>query len=103
MVRLAIDNYCVPILTTVAIDAVRKTDIAGWISIAMLCLCVFLLVSYAVLPVKWSHRHYLNVSFTIGICLMQVGWLTPSAAQTDTRRLRLLSPSASDQTNATTR
>lgn len=39
----------------------------------MLCLCCFLLLSYAVLPVKWSHRHYLNVAFTIGICCMQVG------------------------------
>lgn len=54
------------------LDVVRMTNIASWISVAVLCLCAFLLLSYAVLPVKLSHRHYLNVAFTIGICFMQV-------------------------------
>ncbi|OQE26140.1 hypothetical protein PENFLA_c007G00940 [Penicillium flavigenum] len=37
----------------------------SWISVAILPLCIFLLISYAVLPVKWTHRHYLSLAFII--------------------------------------
>jgi hypothetical protein len=49
-----------------------KIGIASWISVAILPLCIFLLISYAVLPVKWTHRHYLSICFTLGICCMEV-------------------------------
>ncbi|KAJ6164390.1 hypothetical protein N7470_003062 [Penicillium chermesinum] len=49
----------------------KRVDTAGWISVAILPLCIFLLVSYAVLPAKWTHRHYLSICFTLGICCMQ--------------------------------
>lgn len=54
------------------IDLNNKIGVASWISVAILPLCIFLLVSYAVLPVKWTHRHYLSICFTLGICCMQV-------------------------------
>lgn len=49
-----------------------KASAASWISVAILPLCIFLLVSYAVLPVKFTHRHYLGICFTLGICFMEV-------------------------------
>lgn len=53
----------------------QKTEVASWISVVILPLCIFLLLSYAVLPAKWSHRHYLSVSFTLGICCMHVSFV----------------------------
>lgn len=55
-------------------NTAKRVDIAGWISVAILPLCTFLLTSYAVLPVKWTNRHYLSICFTLGICLMEVGF-----------------------------
>jgi hypothetical protein len=55
-----------------SLDTAKRVDIASWISVAILPLCVFLLVSYAVLPVKWTNRHYLSICFTLGICCMEV-------------------------------
>ncbi|KXG50275.1 uncharacterized protein PGRI_062420 [Penicillium griseofulvum] len=62
-------------------DLADKIAVTSWISVAILPLCVFLLVSYAVLPVKWSHRHYLSVCFTVGICFMQVAFIIPLGAK----------------------
>ncbi|KAJ5105069.1 hypothetical protein NUU61_002416 [Penicillium alfredii] len=60
---------------------IQKTDVASWISVAILPLCIFLLVSYAVLPVKWTHRHYLSVCFTLGICCMEIAFIIPLGAK----------------------
>jgi len=65
-------DYQVRSKVLTCIDLADKIAVTSWISVAILPLCVFLLVSYAVLPVKWSHRHYLSVCFTVGICFMQV-------------------------------
>lgn len=59
-------------LTISVLGAVHGTEAASWLSVCTLPLCVFLLVSYAVLHPKWTHRHYLSVCFTLGICCMQV-------------------------------
>lgn len=53
-------------------NTAKRVHDAGWISVAILPLCVFLLVSYAVLPAKWTNRHYLSICFTLGICFMEV-------------------------------
>lgn len=53
-------------------NTARRVDVAGWISVAILPLCIFLLVSYAVLSPKWTNRHYLSICFTLGICCMEV-------------------------------
>ncbi|KAJ5794549.1 hypothetical protein N7457_001148 [Penicillium paradoxum] len=48
-----------------------KIGVASWISVAILPLGLFLLVSYIVLPVKWTQRHYLTICITLGICCME--------------------------------
>jgi len=53
-------------------DLMKKTEIPSYISAVIFPFVVLLLLSYAVLPAKYSHRHYLSVSFTIGICCMHV-------------------------------
>ncbi|PLB46027.1 hypothetical protein P170DRAFT_364181 [Aspergillus steynii IBT 23096] len=58
-------------------ELMSKTRAASWLSVAVLPLCIFLLVSYAVLPVKWTHRHYLSICFTLGICFMEIPFIIP--------------------------
>ncbi|KAJ5176521.1 uncharacterized protein N7482_002398 [Penicillium canariense] len=58
-------------------NTAKRVDVASWISVAILPLCVFLLVSYAVLPVKWTNRHYLSICFTLGICCMEIAFIIP--------------------------
>ncbi|KAJ5562358.1 hypothetical protein N7461_001119 [Penicillium sp. DV-2018c] len=60
-----------------------KIGVASWISVAILPLCIFLLISYAVLPVKWTHRHYLSICFTLGICCMELAFIIPLGAKPD--------------------
>ncbi|KAI6382970.1 hypothetical protein MCOR25_000475 [Pyricularia grisea] len=42
--------------------------------------CIFLLLSWAVLPVEKTHRHYLSICLTIGVVLMNLGFVIPLAA-----------------------
>lgn len=74
IVRLfaSLSPLCTGSSLTSDLDISKQVDTAGWISVAILPLCVFLLVSYAVLPVKWTHRHYLSICFTVGIVCIQV-------------------------------
>ncbi|KAL3481664.1 hypothetical protein BJX99DRAFT_129774 [Aspergillus californicus] len=60
-----------------------KTHVASWISVAVLPLCIFLLLSYAVLPAKKTHRHYLSICFTLGICCMQIAFIIPLGTKPD--------------------
>ncbi|KAJ5619501.1 hypothetical protein N7510_003485 [Penicillium lagena] len=64
-------------------DVVPKVEIASWISVAILPLCIFLLISYAVLSAKWTHRHYLSICFTLGICCMEIAFIIPLGAKPD--------------------
>ena len=48
------------------------TDSADWINVAGMFCSVFLLVSFACLPVEKTHRHYLSICLVIGVALMQV-------------------------------
>lgn len=50
-----------------------RTEIANWVNVAALAVTFFLLVSFIVLPVKWTHRHYLSVCLTIGVMFIEVG------------------------------
>ncbi|GFF23344.1 frizzled and smoothened-like protein P [Aspergillus udagawae] len=61
----------------------EKASVASWISVAILPLCIFLLVSYAVLPVKFTHRHYLSICFTLGICFMEIAFIIPLGVKPD--------------------
>lgn len=58
--------------TNRSLGMTRWNEVASWISVGTLPLCVFLLLSYIVLPVKYTHRHYMSMCFTIGILFMQV-------------------------------
>ncbi|OJJ72399.1 hypothetical protein ASPBRDRAFT_538196 [Aspergillus brasiliensis CBS 101740] len=56
---------------------ISQTKVASWLGVATLPLCIFLLVSFAVLPPKWTHRHYLSICFTLGICCMEIAFIIP--------------------------
>jgi len=45
---------------------------ANWVNVAALFLTVYLLLSFAVLPVRLTHRHYLSVCLAIGVLSMEV-------------------------------
>ncbi|KFY76837.1 hypothetical protein V499_03615 [Pseudogymnoascus sp. VKM F-103] len=42
---------------------------------------VFLLVSFAILPVEKTHRHYLSICLVIAILIMQLGFVIPLGAK----------------------
>ena len=46
---------------------------ANWVAVGSAICCLFLLVSWAVLPVEKTYRHYLSISLTIGVLFMNVG------------------------------
>ena len=51
------------------------TDVANWIAVVSVVCCVFLLLSWAFLPVEKTNRHYLSMCLTIGVMLMNVSVL----------------------------
>jgi len=57
------------------------STVANWITVASMVCCAFLLISWAFLPVEKTHRHYLSICLTLGICLMNMGFIIPLAAQ----------------------
>lgn len=54
------------------LDFARRAEIANWVNVAAMASSAFLLLSFAFLPVKWTHRHYLSICLAIGIMMMQV-------------------------------
>lgn len=48
------------------------TDIVNWICVVGTICCVFLLLSWAFLPVEKTNRHYLSISLTTAVLLMNV-------------------------------
>jgi hypothetical protein len=56
------------------------TQSASWINVAGVICSVFLLVSFAFLPIGKTHRHYLSVCLTIAVILMQVSYFNISDA-----------------------
>ncbi|KUJ24053.1 G protein-like protein-coupled receptor : GPCR, secretin-like protein [Mollisia scopiformis] len=57
------------------------TDSASWVNVASMACSVFLVVSFAVLPIEKTHRHYLSVCLAIGVTLMQLGFIIPLGAK----------------------
>ena len=45
---------------------------ANWIAVASTVCCAFLLLSWAVLPVEKTYRHYLSICLTTGVMFMNV-------------------------------
>ncbi|KAK5663656.1 hypothetical protein OQA88_4087 [Cercophora sp. LCS_1] len=54
---------------------------AQWVSVIGVVCCVFLLLSWAALPVEKTFRHYLSISLTTAVLLMSLGFVIPLAAQ----------------------
>ena len=55
------------------------TRIAGYVNVVGLALCVFMLVSFAVLPLEKTKRHYLNVCLLLSIVFLELGFIVPWA------------------------
>ncbi|CRK31999.1 hypothetical protein BN1708_005636 [Verticillium longisporum] len=57
------------------------TAVANWICVASVLCCLFLLLSWAFLPVDKTSRHYLSISLVCAVMLMNMGFVIPLAAQ----------------------
>ncbi|KIX99037.1 uncharacterized protein Z520_05498 [Fonsecaea multimorphosa CBS 102226] len=58
-----------------------RTEIANWVNVAAFVLSVYLLLSFAVLPVKYTHRHYLSVCLTVGVVFVELAFIIPLATK----------------------
>ncbi|ROW11440.1 hypothetical protein VMCG_01183 [Cytospora schulzeri] len=52
---------------------------ADWIAVASTVCCVFLLLSWLVLPIDKTHRHYLSICLTFAVMFMNLGFVIPLA------------------------
>ena len=50
----------------------QRTEVANWVNVAALATTCLLLLSFLVLPTKWTHRHYLSVCLAIGVGCIEV-------------------------------
>ena len=60
-------------------DVIPKA--ANWLNVAGMICSLSLLISYLVLPVKQTSRHYLTVGLVVAICIMQVCQESPLIRQ----------------------
>ncbi|EHY59374.1 G protein-coupled receptor gprM [Exophiala dermatitidis] len=60
-----------------------RTEIANWVNVAAFILSVYLILSFAILPVKFTHRHYLSVCLTLGVVFLELAFIIPQAAKPD--------------------
>ncbi|KAK8049715.1 hypothetical protein PG994_011445 [Apiospora phragmitis] len=58
-----------------------SSQVANWINVAGVVCCVFLLASWAFLPVEKTHRHYLSISLTCAVMFMNLGFIIPLAGK----------------------
>ena len=47
--------------------------VTNWLNVAGMVCSVSLLISFLVLPIQTTHRHYLTVCLVISVILIQVG------------------------------
>ncbi|KFY47193.1 hypothetical protein V494_00102 [Pseudogymnoascus sp. VKM F-4513 (FW-928)] len=57
------------------------TNASSWLNVVGLVCTVFLLLSFAILPVEKTHRHYLSICLVIAIVIMQLGFVIPLGAK----------------------
>lgn len=50
----------------------QRAEVGSWVNVAAIFATAFLLLSFIVLPVKWTHRHYLSICLTIGVMFIEV-------------------------------
>ncbi|ATY58284.1 hypothetical protein CCM_06250 [Cordyceps militaris CM01] len=56
-------------------------SVANWVATASAICCLYLLLSWAFLPVDKTNRHYLSICLTAGVFLMNMGFVVPLAAR----------------------
>lgn len=54
---------------------------ANWVAVVSTVGCLFLLLSWAVLPVDKTFRHYLSICLTTAVMFMNLGFVIPLAAK----------------------
>lgn len=54
---------------------------AEWVAVVSTICCVFLMLSWACLPVEKTNRHYLSICLTTGVFFMNMGFVIPLAAK----------------------
>jgi hypothetical protein len=69
MVRVEV-KHALPVLTIAGF--IQRTQVANWLNVAALVATMFLLLSFFILPVKWTHRHYLSICLALAVGLMEV-------------------------------
>jgi hypothetical protein len=52
---------------------IERTQVANWLNVAAMVATMFCLLSYLILPVKWTQRHYLSICLAIAVVFMEVG------------------------------
>ncbi|KAI1369363.1 hypothetical protein F5Y08DRAFT_151796 [Xylaria arbuscula] len=57
------------------------TKSADWINVAGMVGCAFLLLSWIILPVERTHRHYLSICLTVAVVFMNLGFIIPLAGK----------------------
>ncbi|KAB2574607.1 hypothetical protein DBV05_g6724 [Lasiodiplodia theobromae] len=62
-------------------DFKRMTDGAAWVHVVGFILCIFLLISMAILPTNVTRRSFLNIILLVGILLLELGFIIPLARQ----------------------
>ncbi|KAI1433633.1 hypothetical protein GGR50DRAFT_476484 [Xylaria sp. CBS 124048] len=59
------------------------TKSANWVTVVGMIGCVFLILSWIVLPVEKTHRHYLSICLTVAVMFMNLGFIIPLAGHPD--------------------
>lgn len=62
---------------------IQRTQAANWLNLAALVANIFCLLSFLILPVKWTHRHYLSICLAIAVALMEVAFIIPLGSKPD--------------------
>lgn len=62
----------IPLHLLTVVGFIKRTEAANWLNVAALVATTFLLLSFVVLPVKWTHRHYLSICLAIAVAFMEV-------------------------------
>ncbi|KAI0100401.1 hypothetical protein GGR51DRAFT_355243 [Nemania sp. FL0031] len=57
------------------------TQSADWVNVVGMISCAFLLISWIVLPVERTHRHYLSICLTVAVVFMNLGFIIPLAGK----------------------
>lgn len=56
---------------------------ASWLNVVGMACALSILISFFALPKQATGRHYLTVGLVVAVCLMQLGFIIPLAANPD--------------------